>query len=368
MAELSFWERELYGKRYDLIVIGAGLTGQSIAYFYKKRNPDASVLVLDRGFFPLGASTRNAGFACFGSVTEHIADLEIEEEAKIIDRIKRRFFGLKLLRKTLGDENIDYREPGAFEIFTDSSKFDEAAAFIDTANQWLEEASGEKNVYSISEFNGYPAIQIQHEGSLHPGKMMKTLYGLNLKQGVEFRWNCLVNDLNTDEGLVEVGNGVVLKARKLAIATNAFTSKLMKKIEIIPGRGNVFITKPIADLKWKGTFHYDRGYYYFRSVGDDRLLLGGARSLNIDGETTTEFGINNEIRNHLIDFANTVLKLPQNWEIEQEWSGIMGFTKSKSPLLKSVSENCVAAAGLSGMGVALGMQLGKEAAEILNNE
>ncbi|MEX2362790.1 MAG: FAD-dependent oxidoreductase, partial [Balneolaceae bacterium] len=118
-------------------------------------------------------------------------------------------------------------------------------------------------------------------------------------------------------------------------------------------------------LKWKGTFHFDRGYYYFRNVGEDRFLLGGARSLNIDVETTTEFGVNEIIKNHLIDFASTVLKLPEGWEIDQEWSGIMGFTKTKSPVLERAGEKCLVVAGLSGMGVALGMQLGKEAVEMI---
>ncbi|HBQ61503.1 MAG TPA: FAD-dependent oxidoreductase, partial [Balneolaceae bacterium] len=59
-AERSFWESELYERTYDLIVIGGGLTGQSTAHFFKKKNPKASVMVLDRGFFPIGASTRNA--------------------------------------------------------------------------------------------------------------------------------------------------------------------------------------------------------------------------------------------------------------------------------------------------------------------
>ncbi|MEX2605245.1 MAG: FAD-dependent oxidoreductase, partial [Gracilimonas sp.] len=83
----SYWESELYDQVYDLIIIGGGLTGQSIAYFYKTNHPTKKVLVVDRGFFPIGASTRNAGFACFGSVTEHMADMEIEEEKYIIDRI-----------------------------------------------------------------------------------------------------------------------------------------------------------------------------------------------------------------------------------------------------------------------------------------
>ena len=361
MSERSFWETELYNRSYDLIVVGAGLTGQSAAYFFKKENPGAKVLVVDRGFFPLGASTRNAGFACFGSVTEHMADIELESEEKIINRIGRRIKGLNLLRETLGDENIEYQEPGSFEIFRKQENFDQAADFLAICNRWLEEAAGLKNVYSVENFLHYPAIKIQHEGCLHPGKMMSTLYDLNLKSGVEFRWNSPVEHLDADEASVNIHNGVKLKAENLLVATNAFTSSLLKDIVINPGRGFVFITKRIDNLQWKGTFHFDRGYYYFRNVGD-RLLLGGARSLNIDVETTVEFGVNTLIRDHLKNFANEVLKLPQDWEIEQEWSGIMGFTANKSPILQRTGNRGMVAAGLSGMGVALGMQLGKEAA------
>lgn len=364
-TERSFWESELYDREFDLIVIGAGLTGQSIAHFYKKGNPDKKVLVLDRGFFPIGASTRNAGFACFGSVTEHMADMKIEEESKIIDRIRRRFNGLKLLRNTLGDENIEYREPGAYEIFTDEKVYNEAVEHLDTCNRWLREAAGAEKVYEATEHNGFPAISIKHEGCLHPGKMMRTLYEKNLKLGVEFRWQSQVQKINETEGEVLLENGIRLRSRQLAVATNSFTSKLMNDAEIKPGRGFVFVTKPIPDLKWNGTYHYDAGYYYFRGVGNNQLLLGGARSLDIDVETTTEFGANKKIKNHLTGFANDVLKLPKGWEIETEWSGIMGFTPTKSPILKRTSDKTILVAGLSGMGVALGMQLGKEASGLV---
>lgn len=364
-AERSFWESELYNREFDLIVIGAGLTGQSIAHFYKKENPQQNVLVLDRGFFPIGASTRNAGFACFGSVTEHMADMKIEEEAKIIDRISRRFNGLKLLRKTLGDENIEYREPGAYEIFTDIELYNKAVEHLNICNGWLEEAAGAQQVYQATEHNGFPAISIKYEGCLHPGKMMRTLYEKNIKLGVEFRWQSQVQKIHETEAEVVLENGIKLKARQLAVATNSFTSKLMSDIEIKPGRGFVFVTEPIQDLKWNGTYHYDAGFYYFRGVGNNQLLLGGARSLDIDVETTIEFGTNEKIKKHLTDFANNVLGLPEGWEIAKEWSGIMGFTPTKSPILKRISDKTIIVAGLSGMGVALGMQLGKEGADMV---
>lgn len=364
-AERSYWESELYGRKVDLIVLGAGLTGQSIAYFFKKNNPDKKVLVVDRGFYPIGASTRNAGFACFGSVTEHMADMQIEEDHRIIDRIRRRIHGLALLRKTLGDENIGYQEPGAYEIFTDAKVYEQALEHLDICNRWLREAAGLEEVYQKCEHNGFPAISIKQEGCLHPGKMMRTLYEKNLAAGVEFRWQSQVERIDHKNGVLILENGIELEGNQLAVATNSFTSILLDDIDIKPGRGFVFVTKPIPDLQWKGTYHFDHGYYYFRGVEDNRFLLGGARSLDIDGETTTEFGTNQKIKKRLISFANDVLKLPEGWGIDTEWSGIMGFTSTKSPILKHINTRTLVVAGLSGMGVALGMQLGKEAAEVI---
>ena len=68
-------------------------------------------------------------------------------------------------------------------------------------------------------------------------------------------------------------------------------------------------------------------------------------------------------RGSSFDFVHTVIKLPAHWEIEREWSGIMGFTETKSPSIEKIGSKTWQVAGLSGMGIALGMALGKKAAE-----
>ncbi|MDX1666868.1 MAG: FAD-dependent oxidoreductase, partial [Saprospiraceae bacterium] len=98
----SYWEQDSFLKSWDLIVIGAGIVGLSAAHFYLNSRPEARVLVLEKGFIPEGASTRNAGFACMGSIGEHLADLEKSSEQEVRQRIKRRYDGLQLLIGTLG--------------------------------------------------------------------------------------------------------------------------------------------------------------------------------------------------------------------------------------------------------------------------
>lgn len=365
MPSQSYWEKVLYKINYDLIVVGAGLSGQSTAYFFKKKNPQARVLVIDRGFFPIGASTRNAGFACIGTIGEHLADLNIDSEESLKRRISKRFDGLQLLRKTLGDEAIEFKETGGWEIYTDSEKFSKSKGELDRFNSWMEELTGQTNWYEVDTCSGMPSIYNRLEGMLHPGKMMKKLYELNVDLGVEFRLNTPIKAVDTEKRQVITEEEITIEGDRIVLATNAFTNKLLPKSKIKPGRGYVFVTNKIEALKWKGTFHYNEGYVYFRNIGDNRMLVGGGRNVDINSETTIEFGFNQSIRKYLIDFANEVLELPNYWEIEQEWSGIMGFTESKSPMVEQISEGCLLIAGLSGMGVALGLNLGKEAAKQL---
>jgi hypothetical protein len=70
----SFWQENSFGLKSDFAVIGAGICGLSTALFIKQKHPNAQVHVYERGFIPDGASVRNAGFACIGSVGELLAD------------------------------------------------------------------------------------------------------------------------------------------------------------------------------------------------------------------------------------------------------------------------------------------------------
>ncbi|WP_234573353.1 NAD(P)/FAD-dependent oxidoreductase [Rhodohalobacter sp. 614A] len=363
MPEFSFWEREEWLKSPDLFIVGAGIVGASTALFYKERFPDHDVVVTDRGFAPYGASTRNAGFACIGSISEHLADIKKAGEETVLNRIERRWKGLQLLRKTVGDENMDYHHTGGFEIFTDEEKFDRSREKIAWMNQILKDRIGVEGVYSSTTFQGYPAIKNRVEGAINSGKLMRYLHEKLMKAGVRVWWNCPVSRVKSNQ--VILTDSVEVNPKKVVLAVNGFVSKLAE-IPVKPARGYVFITKPIPDFKWKAIFHHNEGYVYFRNVGD-RLLLGGGRDQAIEEETSDEFRINPKIKNYLIDFAENVLKVPSGWEIDMEWSGIMGMTENKEPIIKEVEKDVWAAAGLSGMGIAIGMQVAKDVVSELSH-
>lgn len=360
---ISFWERDSFCQPHDLIIVGAGIVGLSSALFYKQQHPEARVLVLDKGFIPEGASTRNAGFACIGSITEHAADLAKETEANIKKRLKLRYEGLHLLRSTLSEEAISYENCGGYEVFTSNEKFTEAAAQIPRFNEWMAEVIGEDDVYSTGKVGGLKVIKNRVDGALHPGRMMQELARRVIMAGADICWNTNVKGTDA-RGVVQLGNGRELQADQILIASNGFTRRIMPEMDIRPARGLVMVTQPWAEMPWKGTFNYDRGYIYFRNVGD-RLLLGGARNIAVEEETTDEFDANPVIKKHLQDFARDTLQLPDAVEWEYEWAGIMGFTPTKTPVLERLDDHRLVAAGLSGMGIAIGTKVGQKAAGLI---
>lgn len=365
---LSFWEKDHF-LNYDHIIIGGGIVGLSTAVSIKEKAPDRSVLVLERGVFPTGASTKNAGFACFGSLTEIMVDLQKMSTEEVVQLVNTRWSGLQLLRKRLGDKAIDYRSYGGYELLSENQL--PALDQMERVNEVLEPLFGQQ-VYQradekISEFgfakeNVSAVIFNPFEGQIHTGKMMKSLQALAAAKGVE-----LISGIEVS-GFEDTGNGVTVKAGDLsfkaasiAICTNAFTKDLLPEVPLAPGRGTVLVTKPIEGLKFKGTFHYEEGYYYFRNY-QDRIIFGGGRNLAEAEEETTAFEINQKILDKLKHDLIHVICPDQSVEIEHVWSGIMAFGVNKQPVLKQHSDNVFIGVRLGGMGVAIGSQLGLDLA------
>lgn len=150
---------------------------------------------------------------------------------------------------------------------------------------------------------------------------------------------------------------------KLLIATNGFASRFIAD-DIKPARAQVLLTEPLKTLHVKGTFHLDRGYYYFRNIGN-RILLGGGRNLDFSGEETSEFGNTDLIQNKLEELLQHTILPESKVKVEHRWSGIMGVGKKKRPIIEQLSDNVFCGVRLGGMGVAIGSLVGAELAELV---
>lgn len=371
-VNISYWEIKQYFACYDLIVIGSGIVGLNAAISYKKNNPKSLVLVIEQGILPSGASTKNAGFACFGSPSELLADLEKMSEKTVFDTLKMRWEGLKLLRKTLGDKNMAYKSWGGYELFKDKKSYELCSGNINFLNKKIKESIGKADTFSLANKkiksfgfeNLKGMILSQYEGQIDTGMMMSSLIKLTRKSGIEILNGIHIKHLNDIGSQVELESDLgVFRAKKVIVAVNGFAKNLLKIKDVEPARAQVLITRPIKNLKFKGTFHYDEGFYYFRNI-NDRILFGGGRNLDLKGENTNEIGVTTKIQNQLEYLLKTVIIPNKKIEIEHRWAGIMGVGSEKKPIIKNYSKNIICAVRMGGMGVAIGSLVGKEAAEM----
>lgn len=367
---ISVWELETFYRKRDVIIIGAGFTGLWTAISIKEKYPEKSVLIIERSSVPLGASTRNAGFACFGSLTEVIADSEKMGWEKTLDLVKMRFEGLKKIQTYFTNPEIDFELNGGFEILN----HDKPLHRIDEVNEKLKPITGLKETYflnqgKIKEFGfGKSEYLIENpcEGSLHSGKLLQKLVEKCHELKVEFLFGKEVKSIAEKANGIEVQlpENILITSNQLIQCTNAFASQFLEDEEIIPARGQIILTEPVENLKLKGTFHYDEGFCYFRNLGN-RILLGGGRNQDFKTEETIAFETTEFLQNHLENFLKEVIVPNQNVKISMRWSGIMAMGTEKTPIVKQISERQFCAVRLSGMGVALAPKIGEIVAEMI---
>ncbi|MEM6517238.1 MAG: FAD-dependent oxidoreductase, partial [Bacteroidota bacterium] len=336
---LSYWEIKTWLSNIDFTIVGSGIVGLSCALQLRRKFPNAKILVLEKGMLPQGASTKNAGFACFGSMSEILDDLKSHSEEEVFDLVRQRWDGLQLLRESLGDKQLDFQKLGGYELFrtNDTGLFESCLANVGDVNDLLRPIF-KTDVFSLVpnnfQFNNIKENLIfnQFEGQIDTGRMMEAMLKKANQKNIKILNGLEVQEFSEGKSSVDIRlNEFELKTSKLLVATNGFASKLNIS-EVKPARAQVLITKPIKNLSIKGTFHLEQGYYYFRNI-DNRVLFGGGRHLDKHGETTIEFGQTDLIQNDLEHILRSVILPNREFEIDQRWSGVMGIGEQKKPIV-----------------------------------
>jgi glycine/D-amino acid oxidase-like deaminating enzyme len=285
----------------------------------------------------------------------------------------RRYQGLRRLRENLGDDAIGYEPLGGWELIADDATMARCRDFLPTLNAWAAEFTGQSEAYAdgtahLAEFGFGGTRYLIHnraEGLVHTGHMMDALMRQSVASGVSLCHGAWVERMDEDGDGVELHTQPFgpVRSRRAVVCTNGFARQLLPALDVTPARAQVLVTDPIPGLRFRGAFHFDEGYYYFRNVGD-QVLFGGARNLDFEGETTTEMVTTGLIQDRLERCLREIIIPGVNFRVQRRWSGIMGLGPTKSPIVQAVSGTTVAAVRMGGMGVALGTLAGEEAAAL----
>ncbi len=369
---ISIWEKETFFAPYDIVIAGSGFVGLWSAYYLKKKNSKLRICIVDRGIIPTGASTRNAGFACFGSVSELIHDAQTMGTDKMLKLVEMRYKGLKRIQKVFKPGKIDFELCSGYELYdrNDQRTTEQLKENIDYLNSLLQPITDTKQTFKLADEeigvmgfgNTNHLVRNNLEGYLHSGKLVQCLIREVQSMGVSIFNTTEVTTFSRTEDKIELktNHHFTLLTKQLLVCTNAFAKELLPELDIVPARGQVILTSPIKDLKLKGTFHSDEGFYYFRNLGN-RVLLGGARNKAFGEEETKELTTTEFIQNELERYLSEVV-LPQHagrYTIEHRWSGIMAMGGEKIPIVKEIQPQIFCAVRMSGMGVALAPVVGQ---------
>jgi glycine/D-amino acid oxidase-like deaminating enzyme len=370
---ISAWEQSTYFAPKDVVIIGCGFVGLWTALELINKYPKMQITILERGVIPSGASTRNAGFSCFGSVSELMYDIALMGEANMLETVKMRYDGLQKIQRTFDKKVIDYDQFGGYELFEkngpyDIQQLDKDIAYLNKIlapvlktpkknGKYVPIYSNESKKIKQLGFQAIEALAFSPlEGQLNSAKLVLALQQAVQSKGVHILFNTEVKKFKSHKKGVTIHSNLEapLETKQLLICTNGFAKQLMPGLDVVPARGQVFITEPIPNLKFKGTYHFDEGFYYFRNVGN-RLLLGGARNKDFKNEKTYSLDTSPIIQKTLEEFMmkRILPKGSKKPKIELRWSGTMGMGKIKKPIIEEVQPNIFCAVRMSGMGVAI---------------
>lgn len=364
----SIWEQQSFTNPTDYTIIGAGFTGLYTALELRQKFPAASIRILERGTRPIGASVRNAGFACFGSPSEILDDAEDEDLDSVVSRVLRRYEGLQRIRGILGEAKSGWQQHGGFEVFTknDSGVQLHCIEKLDFLNETLSSQLGFKP-FAVHQHDfgmnvSGPLIRIEGEASLNTGSMMKELLLLVQEKSIDLHFGSDVSGISRTTDLIEISTsgGITYRSERVILATNAFTRRIYD-LPVWPNRGQVLLTEPIPGLKLQGNYHLNQGYFYFRDF-EGGILLGGGRHLDREAEQTDSSDITDSIQQGLDRLLSEVILPHQEFKVKLRWAGTMGFGRDneKEPILRELEPGVFAAVRLGGMGVAMAPMLARD--------
>jgi len=361
----------------DVVVIGGGITGVSTAYFLRKHGVD--VTLLERRGLSGGATGRNGGHISPGTserFSESVRRYGVERTRAIYDYSTRCALAVQdFVREN--DVQCELRFNGsvslalsAAELVQVQQSFEEMQKYDIPSEYWDAATCAERT--RSEDFLG--GVFRQTAGQLWPAKLVFAVAEQALRLGTNIQTRTEVRTIERDNGrlLVQTDRGAI-SALNVVHATNAWARRLLPFLAetIVPVRNQVIITEPAPRL-WNFGLSTNYGYEYFMQRPDNRIVLGGMRwktptmEVNNDDDATmvpeVSAGLRAFLPEHFTDLRDV--------KVEQEWIGIMGFSKDRNPLIGPLPERPgeYIAAGFTGHGMPMTFFAGKAVAEMIAGE
>jgi glycine/D-amino acid oxidase-like deaminating enzyme len=193
------------------------------------------------------------------------------------------------------------------------------------------------------------AIRHPTDGVLQPARWVRRLATLAVAAGAELVEGHRVTD------------PAELRADTLVVATDGYPSGLLGELEglIVPTRGQVIATEPLAERPFEIPHYGRHGFDYWHQSEDGRLVAGGFRDVALEDEFTAEEEVTDDVQRSLERFVNDLVG--RELRVDYRWAGIFGLVPDFMPVVGRIpghAETWVAG-GYSGHGNVLGFACGR---------
>lgn len=352
---------------FDVVVVGAGITGLSTAYWLEKEDPSLKVAIVEKHRVAFGASGRNAGFITCGSVEHFNRMISKHGLEQAVEIWKFSETNLKLIEEEIiqgQGQKIQFEKKGAFSLaaqpneFTELKKVSEIMTSLKIPNEILEGNDVEKRLGAVNFVGG---IKYVDDASTNPVALLEMLRGkikAPIFEGVEAYKIDTTDEgtkvLKTDKGDFETS--------MVVLALNGYAANLHPwfKDKIYPTRGQCLMMEPIERFM-EGPCYANFYLDYFRQAPTGELLIGGFRQMEKETEVGYSDHVTDVIQNSLHDFVVTYLPKLANAKVTHRWGGVMGFSKDGEPMVGSIPDDPAIyfAGGYTGHGIGLAFNTAK---------
>jgi gamma-glutamylputrescine oxidase len=343
----------------DLVIVGGGLTGLSLAYWMKQIAPHQKVTLLEKGQLGSGASGRNAGFVTCGSIA-HYGKLMDKFGSAALEHWRFCEENITRVKRDILADDDSFHPTGSYTVFSAANR-DKLEA---TANTMIEngisvDRLSKSEVFEASGFaDAVGGGRFNLDGMVNPINLLGRLRALAAVDAVE---DAEVFQISTEgqKKIVRSSQGT-FRADKVIVALNGYTASLLPALE---GRINPIRAQMMAaecDVQLAGPCYVPSSLVYYRNVSPGLIGVGGLRILDEAGEVGTEDTINVKIQEALEAFMRNSIRSGSGGRVIRKWSGIMGYTQDLSPVIAEVgASGLYVLGGYSGHGMGLAFMCSK---------
>ena len=353
----------------DLVIVGAGYVGLSVAYWVSEFRPDLKIIILDRSHVGAGASGRSAGFLTKGSATFY-KSLNSEwgnQKAQEIYKFASESLSLVHQHVLKSSPEIKFEKTTSLTLFQneEGKKQWENAGFNPADFEFEWKASEGLSSSIQDKFIG--AFENGPEYKIDPIQLLNSL-----RKKLEARKVQIIENLSAFE-LSE--NGVAtemnfIKCKQVILALNGYFPQFHSVFKdlISPKRAQMLAVELEDDID-SMSLHYDSPErVYWRRSFDKTLLIGGKRLLDEAGEVGDFEKLSPKIQAGLESYLRDTLRV--KYKILHRWSGTMGFTEHELPIISKTEAplDTYVIGGFSGHGMGLGFRSAQEMAMLLTGQ